>query len=282
MERKKIRIKYIIFLFITIIYMIPLLVTLTNSFMSSKEVERNYSVDSLSNEEYVEMNFVPEKVTLSQYGRLLFESPVYLNMFWNSVKITIPIVIGQILISSLAAYAFTILEFKGKEILFFLYIIVMLLPLQVTLLPNYIVADWFDITDSYLAIILPGIFNPFGVFLLRQYMKSMPDGYIEAAKIDGAGHGRIFLSIILPMMNPGIAALAMLTLIDYWNLIDQAVIFIQEAERLPLSTFLAQVNNGEVGMAFAGSCFYAVPVLLVLFYGQGHLKEGIAITGMKG
>lgn len=282
MGRKKIKIKYILFLFITIIYMIPLLVTLTNSFMSSKEVERNYSVDSLSNEEYVEMNFVPEKVTLSQYGRLLFESPVYLNMFWNSVKITIPIVIGQILISSLAAYAFTILEFKGKEILFFLYIIVMLLPLQVTLLPNYIVADWFDITDSYLAIILPGIFNPFGVFLLRQYMKSMPDGYIEAAKIDGAGHGRIFLSIILPMVNPGIAALAMLTLIDYWNLIDQAVIFIQDAERLPLSTFLAQVNNGEVGMAFAGSCFYAVPVLLVLFYGQDHLKEGIAITGMKG
>lgn len=280
MGRKKI--KYILFLFITIIYMIPLLVTLTNSFMSSKEVERNYSVDSLSNEEYVEMNLVPEKVTLSQYGRLLFESPVYLNMFWNSVKITIPIVIGQILVSSLAAYAFTILEFRGKEILFFLYIIVMLLPLQVTLLPNYIVADWFDITDSYLAIILPGIFNPFGVFLLRQYMKSMPDGYIEAAKIDGAGHGRIFLSIILPMVKPGIAALAMLTLIDYWNLIDQAVIFIQDAEKLPLSTFLAQVNNGELGMAFAGSCFYAVPVLLVLFYGQEHLKEGIAITGMKG
>lgn len=280
MGRKKI--KYILFLFITILYMIPLLVTLTNSFMSSKEVERNYSVDSLSNEEYVEMNFVPEKVTLSQYGRLLFESPVYLNMFWNSVKITIPIVIGQILVSSLAAYAFTILEFRGKEILFFLYIIVMLLPLQVTLLPNYIVAEWFDITDSYLAIILPGIFNPFGVFLLRQYMKSMPDGYIEAAKIDGAGHGRIFLSIILPMVKPGIAALAMLTLIDYWNLIDQAVIFIQDAEKLPLSTFLAQVNNGELGMAFAGSCFYAVPVLLVLFYGQGYLKEGIAITGMKG
>lgn len=113
-------------------------------------------------------------------------------------------------------------------------------------------------------------------------MKSMPDGYIEAAKIDGAGHGRIFLSIILPMVKPGIAALAMLTLIDYWNLIDQAVIFIQDAEKLPLSTFLAQVNNGELGMAFAGSCFYAVPVLLVLFYGQGYLKEGIAITGMKG
>lgn len=282
MGRKKIKIKYILFLFITIIYMIPLLVTLTNSFMSSKEVERNYSVDSLSNEEYVEMNFVPEKVTLSQYGRLLFESPVYLNMFWNSVKITIPIVIGQIFVSSLAAYAFTILEFRGKEILFFLYIIVMLLPLQVTLVPNYIVAEWFDITDSYLAIILPGIFNPFGVFLLRQYMKSMPDGYIEAAKIDGAGHGRIFLSIILPMVKPGIAALAMLTLIDYWNLIDQAVIFIQDAEKLPLSTFLSQVNNGELGMAFAGSCFYAVPVLLILFYGQGHLKEGIAITGMKG
>lgn len=281
-QKWKKQIWYMLFVVIVIIYMAPLIITFTNSFMSSKEVERNYGYSWSEENEYVDMNIIPEKVTLSQYAELIFDSPVYLNMFWNSVKITVPIVLGQIIVSTLAAYAFTVLKFKGKELLFFLYIIVMLLPLQVTLMPNYIVADWFNITDSYLAIILPGIFNPFGVFLLRQFMKSMPDAYMEAAKIDGAGHGRIFLSIIIPMIKPGIAGAAMLTLLDYWNLVDQAIIFIQDSEKQPLSTFLAQINNGDIGLAFAGSCFYAIPMLLVLLYGQEHLKQGIAITGIKG
>lgn len=281
-QRWKSRFWWLLFLAITVIYMAPLIITFTNSFMSSTEVERNYNVSGMEEGSYVDMNLIPEKVTLSQYAELLFDSPVYLNMFWNSVKITVPIVVGQIIVSTLAAYAFTVLKFKGKELLFFLYIIVMLLPLQVTLMPNYIVADWLGITDSYLAIILSGIFNPFGVFLLRQFMKSLPDAYLEAAKIDGAGHGKIFISIILPMIKPGIAATAMLTLLDYWNLVDQAIIFIQDSEKQPLSTFLAQINNGDIGLAFAGSCFYAVPMLLVLLYGQEHLKQGIAITGIKG
>lgn len=281
-QRWKSRFWWLLFLAITVIYMAPLIITFTNSFMSSTEVERNYNVSGMEEGSYVDMNLIPEKVTLSQYAELLFDSPVYLNMYWNSVKITVPIVVGQIIVSTLAAYAFTVLKFKGKELLFFLYIIVMLLPLQVTLMPNYIVADWLGITDSYLAIILSGIFNPFGVFLLRQFMKSLPDAYLEAAKIDGAGHGTIFISIILPMIKPGIAATAMLTLLDYWNLVDQAIIFIQDSEKQPLSTFLAQINNGDIGLAFAGSCFYAVPMLLVLLYGQEHLKQGIAITGIKG
>ena len=270
----------VLFLVIAVIYMMPLIITFTNSFMSSKEVERNYHVSGMEN--YIDMKLIPEKVTLSQYGELLFDSPVYLNMFWNSVKIAAPIVLGQVIVSTFAAYAFTVLKFKGKELLFFLYIIVMLLPLQVTLMPNYIIADWFHMTDSYLAIILPGIFHLFGVFLLRQFMKSMPDAYIEAAKIDGAGHGQIFLWIIIPLVKPGIVAIAMLTLLDYWNLVEQAIIFIQDSEKQPLSTFLAQINSGEIGLAFAGSCFYAVPMILILLYGQKHLKQGIAITGIKG
>jgi multiple sugar transport system permease protein len=279
LRKGKTKILHLLFVAVVIIYMAPLVITFTNSFMSSKEVEKNYDA---TGDEYIEMNIIPEKVTLSQYGELLFDSPVYLNMFWNSVKIVIPIVLGQILVSAPAAYAFTILKFRGKEAVFFLYIVVMLLPLQVTLMPNYLVADWLNITDSYLAIILPGIFNPLGVFLLRQYMKNIPDAYIEAAKVDGAGNGRIFLWIVLPLVKPALAAAAMLTLLDYWNLVDQAVIFIQNTEAQPLSIFLAQINSGELGLAFAGSCFYAVPVLLVLFYGQEYLKSGIAITGLKG
>ena len=276
------KILYVLFIVIVVAYMMPLIITFTNSFMGSREVENNYSTASLGAGEYIDMDVGPKRVTLSQYVSLLFDSPVYLHMFWNSVKIVVPIVLGQILVSAPAAYAFTVLKFRGKEGLFFLYIIVMLLPLQVTLMPNYMVADWMGITDSYLAIILPGIFNPLGVFLLRQFMKSMPDAYIEAAKVDGAGHGKIFLWVVLPMVKHGIAAVAMLTLLDYWNLVDQAVIFIQNSEAQPLSIFLAKINSGELGIAFAGSCFYALPVLLVLLYGQEYLKNGIAITGLKG
>ncbi len=273
---------HVLFIVIVVVYMMPLIITFTNSFMGSREVENNYSTGSLGIDEYVDMDVVPKKATLSQYAALLFDSPVYLHMFWNSVKLVAPIVLGQILVSAPAAYALTVLKFRGKEGLFFLYMIVMLLPLQVTLMPNYIVADWMGITDSCLAIILPGIFNPLGVFLLRQFMKSMPDAYIEAAKVDGAGHGKIFLWVVLPMVKHGIAAVAMLTLLDYWNLVDQAVIFIQNSEAQPLSIFLAKINSGQLGIAFAGSCFYALPVLLVLLYGQEYLKNGIAITGLKG
>lgn len=282
MKKGRNRIVSIIFIMIAILYVMPFLITFTNSFMGSKEVEKNYNVGGTEKEIYVDMNLIPEKVTLSQYKELLFDSPVYLHMFWNSVKITIPIVVGQMIVSAMAAYAFTVLKFKGKEWIFFLYIIVMLLPLQVTLMPNYIVADWLNIIDSYWAIILPGIFNPMGVFLLRQFMKSVPYTYMEAAKIDGAGCGRIFLSIVLPMIKPAIATTLMLTLLDYWNLVEQAVLFIQDSERLPLSTFLTQINKGELGVAFSGSCFYAVPVLLLLFYGQEYLENGIAMIGIKG
>ena len=270
---------------LVLLYISPLIITLTNSFMSQEEVSRNYSSmgDILHpGEKFVDMHLIPEIVTLSQYKQLLVESPVYLNSFWNSMKIVVPVVLGQLAVSSMAAYAFTVLRFKGKEALFFLYIIVMLLPLQVTLMPNYLMADWLGIKDSYLAIILPGIFNPFGTFLLRQSMKQIPRAYIEAAQIDGAGHWRIFTSIILPMGKSGLAAVLMLTLMEYWNLIDQAVIFISDSEKQPLSTFLASINAEQIGVSFAGASFFAFPILLVLLWGQDYLKDGIQLSGMKG
>lgn len=270
---------------LALLYISPLIVTFTNSFMSQEEVSRNYSSigDILHpGEKFVDMHLIPDMVTLSQYKGLLVESPVYLNMFWNTMKIVLPVVLGQLAVSSMAAYAFIVLRFKGKEALFFLYIIVMLLPLQVTLMPNYLMADWLGIKDSYLAVILPGIFNPFGTFLLRQSMKQIPEAYIESAKIDGAGHFRIFRSIVLPMVKSGLAAAMMLTLIEYWNLIDQAVIFIKDGEKQPLSMFLANINAQQIGVSFAGACFFAFPVFLVLLWGQDYLKDGIQLSGVKG
>lgn len=139
-----------------------------------------------------------------------------------------------------------------------------------------------NITDSYWAIILPGIFNPFGVFVLRQSIKMIPCSYIKSAKIDGAGHIQIFLHIVMPIIKSGLMAAAMLILIDYWNMVDQAVIFIRESTKQPLSMFLANINQEKMGVSFAGACFYAIPVLIMLIYGQEYLKEGIGLSGIKG
>lgn len=276
---------WLLFTIIAVIYIMPLVMTFTNSLMSSSEILRNYSSEDnifKTGKKFFSMTFIPTNVTLEQYNQILFRTPYYLNMFWNSVKLTVPVVVGQLVVASMAAYAFTVLEFRHKEKLFFIYIIVMLLPLQVTLVPNYVIADMLGITDSYLAIILPGIFSPFSVFLLRQFMKMIPNAYIESAQIDGAGHLRIYATIVLPMIKAGIASAAMLVFVEYWNLIDQAVIFIRDSSAQPLSLFLAKVKEKQMGISFAASCFYVLPVLIILFYGQDYLQEGIGLSGIKG
>ena len=274
----------VMLIIICILYISPLLITITNSFMRQEEIMRNYSTSGdIFHEEpqFVNIRLIPEIVSLQQYSTILIKTPTYLTAFWNSIAITLPVVAGQLIVSSMCAYSFCVLHFKGKEILFFTYIIVMLLPLQVTLMPNYIVADALNMTNSYCAIILPGIFHPFGVFVIRQYMESIPKSYLESAKMDGAGHLAIFTKIVLPNAKPGLAAAALLTFIDYWNIIDQAVIFIQDSYRQPLSLFIAGINKQQMGVSFAASTFYVLPVLIILFYCQDYLKEGIQLSGIK-
>ena len=128
-------------------------------------------------------------------------------MFWNSLKIVLPLVIGQVAVGSMAAYVFAKLKFPHREKIFFLYIITMLMPFQVTLVPNYLVMDYLGLLDNPLSLILPGIFSAFGVFLLRQFMTYIPDSCIDAARIDGAGLVRIFFYIVLPMVNTGLQLL---------------------------------------------------------------------------
>lgn len=217
------------------------------------------------------------KWSFEQYEYILIQSPVYLHMFWNSVLLTVSVVAGSVAVSLLGAYGFEALHFRGKEVLFYLYIIVMLLPLQVTLMPNYLVAHFLGIEESYLAIILPAVFNPFGVFLLRQQMKMLPRECMEAAQIDGAGHAQIFFHIVLPMVKSGVMSLVMLLVIEYWNLVDQAIIFITRIEKYPLSVFLARMNKEAEWAADAAGTFYLIPVLALLWYGHEYLKEGIGL-----
>ena len=285
MKRKRLLLFLIVMCF-SLLWIGPLVLTVINSFAPITKGESDtISINEIRDKDeegFTEISFLPEAYSLEQYEEILMKTPVYLNMFWNSVIITVSVVAGSVIVSTLGAYGFTMLRFRGKELLFLVYIVVMLLPLQVTLMPNYLVAGFLGIEDSYLAIILPAVFNPFGVFLLRQQMKVLPEECVEAAKIDGAGHPQIFFYITLPMVKSGIAALVMLLVIEYWNLIDQAIIFIKRIEQYPMSVFLARINKEASGISYAAATFYIIPVLALLCYGHEYLKEGIGLMNVKG
>lgn len=272
--------------------LIPIFFTFLNSFMSSEEIVANYQVvfQSMSGHatqgaSYMSrtpvLKLIPEQVTFSQYKTLLFMNPEYLFKYWNSILMTLPIVGGQMVVSCLASYSFARYRRKRREILFFSYIILMLMPFQVTLVPNYMIADTLGILDTVWAIILPGIFSTFAIFLLTKYMRQIPAGYIEAAKLDGATEWQIFTNIALPMCKNAIFALTILLFIDYWNMVEQPLVLLTDVEKQPLSVFLSQINEPELGIAFAASSVYMIPPLLIFFWGEDYLVEGISRSGIK-
>ena len=229
--------------------------------------------------ERVNLKLIPDMVSFSQYFTVLLKSPEYLLKFWNSMTLVVPIVAFQIGTALLAAYGFARFPGKLKAIVFFLYIIIMLMPYQVTLVPNYIVSDWLGILDSYWSIWLPGIFSPFSVYLLTKYMRRIPASIIDAAKIDGAREWQIFTKVCAPICRNMVCAVAILVFMDYWNMVEQPLILLKDEALHPLSVFLSKINEAEVGLAFAVAAIYMVPSLLLFLYGEEYLVEGIAYQG---
>ena len=270
-----------------ILFLTPIVLTITNSFMAASEISSNYgqvfSTTDTGGKTYiserVNLKFIPDMVSFSQYITVLFKSPEYLFKFWNSVILVVPIVVFQLLVASGASFGFTRYRGRIKEIIFFVYIILMLMPYQVTLVPNYLVSTWLNILDTKWAIWLPGVFSPFAVFLLTKYMRRIPVSVMEAAQIDGAGEWQIFRRICMPLCKGAICSVAILIFIDYWNMVEQPLILLSDAEQHPLSVFLSQINAGEVGLAFAVATIYMVPPILVFLYGEDYLVEGITYQG---
>ena len=266
---------------IALVSVLPLLVTITNAFMSPAEAAGAYD-GSAADGGRLRLHLVPERVVLSQFYEVLVASPRYLVQFWNSVFLVVPILAGHIVVGSMAAYAFSMLMFRGRDLLFFVYIVTMLMPFQVTLVPNFLVADALHLVGSYSSIILPGIFQTFGVFLLRQFMAFIPAEVIAAGKVDGATHGMILTRIVLPLSKAGLASLAILLFVDNWNMVEQPLVFLRDPGRWPLSVFLSSLNRGQRGVAFSAAVVYMLPMLLVFLHGERHLVRGIRATGLAG
>ncbi len=273
--------------FFAFLFLLPIVLTITNSFMSATELSANYgpvfATTSTGGKVYisekVNLKFIPDMVSFSQYITVLFKSPDYLLKFWNSVILVVPIVVFQLAVASLASYGFARYRGRIREIIFFSYIILMLMPYQVTLVPNYLVSDWLSILDTRWAIWLPGIFSPFAVFMLTKFMRRIPTSVIEAAQIDGAGEMQIFRKICMPLCRGALCSVAILVFIDYWNMVEQPLILLSDSEMHPLSVFLSKINEGEIGLAFAVATIYMVPSLLIFLYGEEYLVDGITYQG---
>lgn len=282
----------VLFMAVTaVVFMIPTILTVTNSLMSGSEISANYgkifgNVGSGTKTyiaDKVNLKLIPDMISFGQYSTVLIKSPRYLFKFWNSIILVLPITLLQITVALIASYCFARFKSKVRSLVFFIYIILMLMPYQVTLVPNYLVANWLNIIDTRWSVILPGIFAPFSVYILTKFMRRIPSAMIEAAKLDGAGEWQIFSHICVPQCRSTIFSVAILVFIDYWNMVEQPLILLSDSEMHPLSVFLSKINSGDPGLAFAVATIYMIPTLLMFLYSEDYLIEGISYSsGIKG
>ncbi|GIF63724.1 sugar ABC transporter permease [Asanoa ishikariensis] len=221
--------------------------------------------------------------TLAAYRELLDALPMWriaLNSFWIAAASTL----FQLVTGSMAAYGFARLAFRGKGLVFGLYLATLMVPMQVLVVPLFIEMKTLNLQDTYLSLLAPSIASAFGVFLLRQAVESLPRDLDEAATIDGAGHLRIFTTIVLPLIRPALATVAVFAFMGSWNSFLWPLVVIRSPEfmtlPLGLSTLQGQFTT-DWDVVMAGSVFSILPIAVVYLFAQRHIIAGIAHTGIK-
>ena len=261
---------------------LPLAFLLGGSLMGQLELQELLDPALRTGKEgFANWRLLPEFPTLRPYIQLLFDSPQFFVMFWNSVKLALGTLLGQVLVSVPAAWWFARSRTKISKWLFTLYIVLMLMPFQVTMVSSYLVMDSAGLMDTHWSILLPAIFSTFPIFIMYRFFKAIPQAVIEAAQIDGASELGVFLRIGIPMGKGGIAAALVLGFLEYWNLVEQPMTFLETKSLWPLSLYLPQVTMDKVGISLAASVFTLLPPLLVFLYGQNYLEKGIVASSVK-
>lgn len=226
---------------------------------------------------------IPKVATLSNYKNVISRVPLA-RMFRNSVFLSTSITLIQLFTSCLAGYVFGKFEFRGKEAIFIMILSSMMIPFQVVMIPTYLLMVAFKWVDSYKAIIIPGLFTSFGIFLMRQYMYNIPNDLIDAAKIDGCSDWGTFYRVVVPLSKPALAALGIFTFLGNWDAFLWPLIVINKESLFTLPLGIAMLSNQwwtEYGMVMAGSTIAVIPVLLVFLLLQQRFIEGITLTGLK-
>ena len=241
-------------------------------------------VSLFPNEAFLARRFPLDQLTLANYVETFRVVP-FSRYFLNSTIVTVSVTVLQILISSLAAFAFARLRFRGREALFLLYLATLMIPAQVTLIPNFLIIRNLRWYDTYMALIVPGLFSALSTFLLRQYYRGIPLDLDEAARMDGASSFRIWLQVIVPLSWPVMAALAIFTFQATWNdfLWPLVVTGSDEMRTIPigLSYFVGQYGTSW-NLLMAGSVIALLPVLVIYLLAQKTFVQGITLTGMGG
>ena len=266
-----------------VIILLPIVITALYSFFSPNEIKAFMDTrGSYDAAQFMEIKLSPNMFSLSQYYKILIEDMTILRYFVNSAMYTGAILLGQVLFIPAMAYALSRFRFPGRDTLFFVIIMLMLLPFQVTMVPNVITLRAMGLLDTVWSVILPMTVAPFYIFLLRQYMVGLPNDMIEAAQIDGAGTLRCFVHVVMPVCQPILGAAIALSFADCWNLVEQPLTYLTtHTELYPLSVAFNQLTQKSTGVEFAGAALYTLPALFIYLFFQNDILEGVQLTELK-
>lgn len=267
--------------FLAVVTVLPVLFLFTGALMGKRELTDLLLPVFGGETGYVSWKLFPQYPTLAAYVEVLLDSPEFFVMFWNSVKLTAGVLIGQLLIGVPAAWGFARYEFFGKQVLFTVYIGLMMMPFQVMMLSNYLVLNRLGLLDKLLGIVLPAVFSTFPVFIMYRFFEGLPEALLDAARLDGAGEFLLFVRVGLPLGSPGVVSAMVLGFLEYWNLIEQPLAFLKTKENWPLSLYLPNIGTEQASFAFAASVIVLLPALLVFLAGQDYLEQGIVSTAVK-
>lgn len=264
-----------------ILFIAPVFLVLSGTILSRYELQQCLLPLVTGAQQFIRWKFIPQYPTFEHYMRVLFYTPQFFVVFWNSMKIVALILVGQLLLAVPAAWAFAVYRFRFRKLLFTVYVVLMLMPFQVTMLSNYLVLDKLQLMNTHGAIIFPAIFSTFPVFLIYRGFCSLPESLIDAARVDGAGEWMIFLRIGLPLASNGILSAVVLNFLEYWNLMEQPLAFLEDKALWPLSLYLPEISLDQAGYSFVASMITLIPPIFVFLIGQEYLERGIAASALK-
>lgn len=232
----------------------------------------------------IPIEWIPEEPTLDAYFTV-FERFPFLRAIGNSLLIAVCYTLLTLVSASMAAFAFTKIQFKGSGFLLGLYLATMMIPTQVTMIPLFVVMNQLGLINHYCSVILPAIFRPFAVFLLVQQMRTIPPDYMDAARIDGAGVWRIWRQVMLPLCAPSLATLAVTNFMDSWNDYLWPLLMLTDKAKMTLPIALSTLNgqyDTEYNVMMAGSLISMIPIILIYIFAQKYFKHGLMAGGVKG
>jgi multiple sugar transport system permease protein len=280
---KKLRIPsvYAVMAVICIVVMFPLFLAVILPLQSSDELSKTLSPLINFKGTYSKIDYIAQYPTLNNFKELLLYTPDFYKVFWNSFLITGAILLFQTLAAVPAAWAFARFKFKGRKLLFDIYIIFMLIPFQVTMLSQYLVIDGMKLMNNRLAVILPAIFSTFPVFLIYRGFADIPRDVADSARIDGANEWQVLRYIGLPLGKAGILACVVLSFLDLWNMVEQPLTFLKDKRLYPLSLYLPMLGAERGEMLLSAAVATLVPAVFVFVIGQDELEQGIIASALK-